>query len=315
MFDTTMIGAKIKQARIEKNMTQLNLADSMGVSYQAVSNWERGNSMPDISKLGDLCAALGLTVNQLLGLEENIPSAVEKAVNQQELTVEELVEVAPILKPEEVKEQVEVKRSWWGPDMSFLEEGKDSSEESGEENRPKRIKVFLKGMKDTLEKRESKKKEKKTKKLDISRIAELAPYLDQAYLDNLVMQADLSDPDDLDELAPFLSSRALDYLAEQVDLEDMDELLELASFFSDATLNKLARRCEDASDLDALEELAPFLSAKTLDELVERYIEKGSDQDISDLYPHMSSNTLRKLARYLLEKNDLDSLEEMTCYL
>ena len=315
MFDTTMIGAKIKQARIEKNMTQLNLADAMGVSYQAVSNWERGNSMPDISKLGDLCAALGLTVNQLLGLEENIPSAVKKAVNQEELTMEELVEVAPILKPEEVKEQVEEKRSWWGPDLSFLEEGKNDSEENGEGSRPKRIRVFLKGMKDTLEKRESKKKEKKTKKLDISRIAELAPYLDQAYLDSLVMQADLSDLDDLDELAPFLSSRALDYLAEQVDLDDLDELMEIAPFFSDITLNKLARRCEETHDLDALEELAPFLSAKTLDEFVDRYIEKDSDQDISDLYPHLSANTLRKLARYLLEKKDLDAMEEVTCYL
>ena len=44
MFDTMMIGSRIKQARIDKNMTQMNLADAMGVSYQAVSNWERGVS-------------------------------------------------------------------------------------------------------------------------------------------------------------------------------------------------------------------------------------------------------------------------------
>ena len=44
MFDTVMIGKKIKQARIDRNMTQMNLADAMGVSYQAVSNWERGGS-------------------------------------------------------------------------------------------------------------------------------------------------------------------------------------------------------------------------------------------------------------------------------
>ena len=69
MFDTMMIGKKIKQARIDQNMTQMNLADAMGVSYQAVSNWERGNSMPDISKLADLCAALHISVNELLGIE------------------------------------------------------------------------------------------------------------------------------------------------------------------------------------------------------------------------------------------------------
>ena len=67
MFDTMKIAKKIKEARIAKNMTQMNLADAMGVSYQAVSNWERGNSMPDISKLEDLCNALDLSIGELLG--------------------------------------------------------------------------------------------------------------------------------------------------------------------------------------------------------------------------------------------------------
>ena len=49
MFDTNTVAKNIKEARIGKNMTQMDLADAMGVSYQAVSNWERGNSMPDIS--------------------------------------------------------------------------------------------------------------------------------------------------------------------------------------------------------------------------------------------------------------------------
>ena len=44
MFDTVKIGKKIKQARLNRNLTQMKLADAMGVSYQAVSNWERGVS-------------------------------------------------------------------------------------------------------------------------------------------------------------------------------------------------------------------------------------------------------------------------------
>ena len=51
MFDTMKVARKIREARNARNMTQMALADEMGVSYQAVSNWERGNSMPDISKL------------------------------------------------------------------------------------------------------------------------------------------------------------------------------------------------------------------------------------------------------------------------
>lgn len=45
MFQTQKIAGQIRQARIEKNMTQMDLADQLGVSYQAVSNWERGGSL------------------------------------------------------------------------------------------------------------------------------------------------------------------------------------------------------------------------------------------------------------------------------
>ena len=44
MFDTNKVANNIKAARTKMNMTQMNLADEMGVSYQAVSNWERGVS-------------------------------------------------------------------------------------------------------------------------------------------------------------------------------------------------------------------------------------------------------------------------------
>ena len=64
MFDTMKVARKIKEARIARNMTQMNLADAMEVSYQAVSNWERGNSMPDISRLSELCRILDISFEQ-----------------------------------------------------------------------------------------------------------------------------------------------------------------------------------------------------------------------------------------------------------
>ncbi len=44
MFNIAEIADKIRQARIGKNLTQMNVADALGVTYQAVSNWERGVS-------------------------------------------------------------------------------------------------------------------------------------------------------------------------------------------------------------------------------------------------------------------------------
>ena len=42
MFDVQIVGRKIGKLRKKCNLTQMELADRMGVSYQAVSNWERG---------------------------------------------------------------------------------------------------------------------------------------------------------------------------------------------------------------------------------------------------------------------------------
>ena len=65
MFDTVKIGRKIAELRKAHNMTQFELADAHGNSFQAVSNWERGASMPDISKLGELSEMSGRTKEHL----------------------------------------------------------------------------------------------------------------------------------------------------------------------------------------------------------------------------------------------------------
>lgn len=44
MFDMKRTGQHISELRKARNMTQLQLADEIGVSFQAVSNWERGVS-------------------------------------------------------------------------------------------------------------------------------------------------------------------------------------------------------------------------------------------------------------------------------
>lgn len=67
MFDMNVVAKNIRKARTRKNMTQLNLADEMGVSYQAVSNWERGLSVPDADLLIRLSEILEVSVSDLLG--------------------------------------------------------------------------------------------------------------------------------------------------------------------------------------------------------------------------------------------------------
>ena len=62
-------GKKISNLRQNANLTQEELALRMGVTPQAISKWERGQSLPDISILGDLCRLLNVSSDLLLGLE------------------------------------------------------------------------------------------------------------------------------------------------------------------------------------------------------------------------------------------------------
>ena len=63
------VGAYIMILRKARKYTQQKLADELRVSHQAVSNWERGESMPDISMLPKLAALLGTTTDKILSAD------------------------------------------------------------------------------------------------------------------------------------------------------------------------------------------------------------------------------------------------------
>ena len=60
------LGAAIAALRKEKGMTQLELAEQMGVTDKAVSKWERDLSCPDVSSLPKLAQILGVSVDELM---------------------------------------------------------------------------------------------------------------------------------------------------------------------------------------------------------------------------------------------------------
>ena len=64
-----IIGKFIAECRKEKNMTQQELAEKLGVTDKSVGNWENGRNMPDLSLFKPLCDFLGVTINDLLSGE------------------------------------------------------------------------------------------------------------------------------------------------------------------------------------------------------------------------------------------------------
>ncbi len=60
------LGMMIAELRKEQGMTQLELAEKMGVTDKAVSKWERDLSCPDINSLPNLAAVLDVSVDELM---------------------------------------------------------------------------------------------------------------------------------------------------------------------------------------------------------------------------------------------------------
>ena len=65
-IDYSVIGSRIKQARLAKNMTQEDLADKIDISVAFLSRVERGNSHINLKRLNQLCGLLDVSEGYLL---------------------------------------------------------------------------------------------------------------------------------------------------------------------------------------------------------------------------------------------------------
>lgn len=94
-MDQVKIGKFIAELRKERNLTQKELAEKIGVTDRAVSKWENGRGMPDVSFLGIICETLNISLNELLSgerikeedkiikLEENYISVIDSKTKLQ----------------------------------------------------------------------------------------------------------------------------------------------------------------------------------------------------------------------------------------
>ena len=65
------VGKLIKEIRIKNNLTQSQFADRYNVSYQAVSKWENGKNLPDITLLTQICKDFNIDINEILNGSTN----------------------------------------------------------------------------------------------------------------------------------------------------------------------------------------------------------------------------------------------------
>ena len=270
MFDMQYSGKAIAKARRAKNMTQMELADTLNISYQAVSNWERGMSMPDISKLPELSEILGISTDEMLGKNSKVIDDILNNGNFEEVTVEEVVEAAPLLRPEQVDKVVETME-----DKLKLEE----------------IQSFLPFLSEDF-------------------IDEIFQRLVAAGdTDSMRFVAPFASEDVIDEyfktgnapasLFPFVSGDALDEGAwKKYREEGVRAIAGYCPFMTEDSLQKIAEEeYQKNSDLNAILPIAPFLSEDYLGTLAVKAVEKDGIKAIVPIAPFINTDVLEKYIR------------------
>ncbi|MEA4812697.1 MAG: helix-turn-helix transcriptional regulator [Anaerolineaceae bacterium] len=288
MFDTKKIGARIAELRKAKDMTQMELADQMLVSYQAVSNWERGNTMPDIAKLSDLARILGVSIEVLLGSEEQMKIINKVVAKDLEIKLAEVAEVAPVLKPSQVEEALN-----------------SNTEEKVNIETLVMLAPFLSSQRLATE-------AKKAQVEDIADMIPLAPFLEEEALEDFIKAQPSMKKNykSLIALAPFLSTKRLGaFTREALETEDFDKLIGLAPFLEPEDLDAIALKIFDSGrHAGSLAGLAPFLSSETIGSLASRINPDEQKKYLIALAPFISSGKLAEIARQQMQKGNLKIL-------
>ncbi len=267
MFDMQYTGAKLAEARRASDMTQMELAERLGISFQAVSSWERGNTMPDIAKLPELADILGVTVDELLGGNSKVADGViagdlPERVRSGEVSVSEVAEAVPVMKPSELDDFADK-----------LSELNGLAEQTGE-NQLKRPS-------------------------GISELEEIFPFLGEEVRQKLFARAfESGDLGGLCELAPFVGREIVSrYAVELYRREGLGRIEDLLPFIDKDVLSQIADEVYEKRGLSELEELAPFMDRDKLCKLAAEAIERDGIKAISPIAPFLGREFLEKYVR------------------
>jgi len=305
MIDSRITGAYISRLRRDKDWTQMELADKLNVSHQAVSRWETGDSFPDIATLAQMASLFGVSVDELLNggriaegrkhpptgqvlmdMAQGRTADVTRLVQEDPANLEALIDAASLSRPSQLNDVV----ASLG-DQRFT---RDQVAALAPFITQQALSLLVSQM--------------DVAGIDLADWIEFAPFLGREALDAVVRKVmpEVVTPSDLGALAPFLSRELCSRLAERLtaDSIDGDELLSLAPFLDHEHNDRLALRLALGPEgFVNLPGLAPFLSQAVLDQLA---LQSGKLplEELVKLAPFVS----RAVLRQLFELADLQTL-------
>ena len=100
------IGENIRALRLQKGLTQEQVAQQLGVTYQAVSKWENDTNTPDIGLLPEIAALFGVTIDALFHQDavsplEGLPVEDDGVIRIVQLRGRQVVAVTPRMSPDD----------------------------------------------------------------------------------------------------------------------------------------------------------------------------------------------------------------------
>lgn len=282
-FNMDQIGRRISELRKKQNMTQMGLADKLGISFQAVSNWERGNTMPDIGKLPDLAKIFNVTTDDLLGetselLRSAAKGELKQYMEENPVTIEELAEAAPLLLPNQTEEGFE-KLTQDNPLPNLREISN--------------ILPFIsKDLVDELVVKYADSTEWKS-------LHEIAPFASRQILEQITdRKVETGEYGFIKDCLPFLARETVVRLALKIyEKEGAREVVDFMPFLPQETRQDIAQREYKQNDMHSLENLAPFLDRGYLTKLAKEALDKDGIKAISPIAPFLDQEMITQFVR------------------
>ena len=301
VFDIMRVGANISKYRKATGMTQTELADRLGLSFQAVSNWERGQSCPDIANLMALAEMFGVSVDKLLG-SERAGKLVEEIHKEKspEMSIEELKQLAPILKENQANGIAQEYISGDGAvDIIKLA---DVAPFISQEMTDKAVEKTL-----------------ESKKLgDIP--SNILAYLSEDFIDEMAEKIYASEGiEGISHLLPFMSEHAVDEMTTKLCKERGIEGVpsNVMAYMSEDMLSEIAVNAFNNGGLEAIpSNVLPFVDEQIIGEMVKNVYDKDGLGAIPvRIMPFTDESILNGIARDVLNKHGPEGLSPLLAFI
>ena len=281
------VGNFIAQLRKEANMTQSDVADALHISHQAVSKWERLESLPDITILPELAKLFDISIDELLNGKKRALEEKESINLEEETFINDLA-------TQKVEEAKEI--------LKKLENKAELLKEIAPITKPK-------GLDEIMEEVE----------IDLDQIEEFLPFLGANVLDKIIDQAIISGKVARlqSEIYPFLNNehknQLIDHYINQKEEYDLDDFY---PFLNGEHREKLINYFFDRNKIDNLEDLYPFLSKEEKDLVIERICQNSFYEYIEDMMPFINGEQKDKIVEKALnDKIDKSILSDWAPFL